>query len=369
MQSKNAAKKVHKKPVVAMYYSYGDRIGGPLTYINTVINSELQKKYDFKTCYQNKAPGGLDIKLLKDMVTTLRQMKPDIVHVQGAQSEGFYGAVAARLAGCKQIIMTIHGFAHDDSGCRGIKHFLYKNIVEPVSIRLSHQVYCVCEFASKRPIVVKNSGKRNYGFVHNPVPELTVKCSRQEIRSGYGIGEEETVLCIAGRLTREKGFDLLCEAVKLLNERNIGPFRLMVLGDGPYRQRFSSEMQAQIESGQVILVGQTDDVASYLGASDVFIFPSYHENLSIALLEACASGLPCIVGNVGGNAEIIQDGKSGYVIEPLRAEAFADCAQKLITDTQLRQQMGAFAKKDILERFSLTRMCQKIDEVYSNYGL
>ena len=359
---------VEKKPVVTMYYSYGDRIGGPLTYINTIINSDLQSKYEFTTCYQNKAPGGVDIPLLKAMVKELRRIKPDIVHIQGAQSEGFYGVLAAKIAGCKQIIMTIHGFAHDDSGCRGVKRFLYKNIVEPLSIRLSDQVYCVCEFASKRSIVKRNASTRSYGYIHNPVPTVLPRRSRQEIRNQYGIAEEETVFCIAGRLTREKGFDILAQTVKLLNEKDAGAFRLMVIGDGPYRKQFSSDLSAEVESGQVILVGQTDDVASYLAASDVFIFPSYHENLSIALLEACASGLPCIVGEVGGNAEIITDGKSGYVLEKLSAEDFAQKAQVLIADSQLRLQMGAYAKKDILDRFSLTRMCRKIDEVYSFYG-
>ena len=197
---------------------------------------------------------------------------------------------------------------------------------------------------------------------------LEPKQSRQQVRSRYNIGQEETVFCIAGRLSREKGFDLLADAVKILNESNAPAFRLLVLGDGPYRGQFSRQMEAEIENGQVILVGQTDDVASYLSASDVFIFPSYHENLSIALLEACASGLPCIAGNVGGNAEIIQDGKSGYLLDSLCAEAFADKAKNLIEDVPLRKQMGEYAKKDILERFSLTRMCQKIHEVYRSYG-
>lgn len=356
-----------KKPVVAMYYSYGNKVGGPLTYINTVIGSELQEKYTFATCYQNKAPGGVDMKLLRDMVRQLKKIKPDIVHVHGAQSEGFYGVLAAKLAGCKHIVMTIHGFAHDDSGCRGVKHFLYKNIIEPLSIRLSDQVYCVCKFAAERPIVKKNAGKRSRGFIHNPVPQMQVRRSRQEIRETYGFRDEDVVLTIAGRLTREKGFDLLEQTVKLLNERKVRNFKLMVLGDGPYRDRFSEAMAEEIEAGQVVLVGRTDDVASYLAAADAFIFPSYHENLSIALLEACASGLPCIVGNVGGNAEVILDGKNGFVVESLCPEQLADRAQTLIEDSELRATLGAFAREDVQERFSLHKMCQRIDEVYSHY--
>ena len=113
-------------PKVLMYYSYGDRIGGPLTYINTIINSPLKEKYEFVTCYQNQAPGGFDGQMLQRMTEQIKKEKPDIVHVHGAQSEGFYGVLAAKRAGCKCIVMTVHGFAFDDKGCTGIKHFLYK---------------------------------------------------------------------------------------------------------------------------------------------------------------------------------------------------------------------------------------------------
>lgn len=353
-----------RKPKVLMYYSYGNKVGGPLTYINTIIASELKEKYDFVTCYQNKAPGGLDLQLLRDMTEAIRREQPDIVHVHGAQSEGFYGVLAAKRAGCKQIVMAIHGFAHDDSNCRGVKHFLYKNIIEPLSIRMSDQVYCVCEFASKRPIVVRNAGKRNRGYIHNPVPELKPQEDRASIRSRYGIAEDETVFAIAGRVTRDKGFDVLAQAVKLLNAQG-KRFRLMVLGDGVYHAEFSRIMAEEIAAGQVIMVGRTDRVADYLFASDAFVFPSYHENLSIALLEACAAKLPCIVANVGGNPEIVKDQKNGYVIEGFAPEDFADRMGRMIDDPDLRAQLGQEAQRDILERFSLSRMCGKIDEVYS----
>ena len=103
-----------------MYYSYENKIGGPLTYINTIINSELKKEHKFFTLFQNKAPGGLDISLLKKMIMEIKRIKPDIVHVHGAQSEGFYGVLAAKLAGKCKIVTTVHGFAFDDSSCKGL---------------------------------------------------------------------------------------------------------------------------------------------------------------------------------------------------------------------------------------------------------
>ena len=353
-------------PKVLMYYSYGNKIGGPLTYINTIINSPLKDKYEFVTCYQNEAPGGWNGKMLKRMISEIKKEKPDIVHVHGAQSEGFYGALAARRAGCRNIVMTVHGFAFDASSCRGIKRFLYRHIIEPLSLRWSKQVYCVCKFASERKIVQKNTKKRCYGYIHNPVTALSVDEERSALRARYGIADNDIVFCISGRISRDKGFDLLAQAVKKLNAEGKGNFKMLVIGDGPYRVTFSEIMKDEIAAGQIIFSGHTNKVANHLAAADAFVFPSYHENLSIALLEACASSLPAIVFDVGGNAEIITDGEVGYVLKDFSADDFADRMTRLIEDPELRTSMGKRAKEDVLERFSLEEMCKKIDEVYQN---
>ena len=353
-------------PKVLMYYSYGDRIGGPLTYINTIINSPLKEKYNFVTCYQNQAPGGRDGKMLKRMTEQIKKEKPDIVHVHGAQSEGFYGVLAAKRAGCKCIVMTVHGFAFDDKGCTGVKHFLYKNIIEPYSLRRSNKVYCVCEFASKREIIKKNCKKNDCGYIHNTVGELYIEASRQETRSALGIGSEDTVFAISGRLARDKGFPVLEKAIGILNGKTDKPFKLIVIGDGPYRQAFSESMSREIASGQIILVGQTNKVPDYLAASDAFVFPSYHENLSIALLEACKSCLPCIVSNVGGNAEIISNNENGYVIDGFDPEDYTEKMLCFIENKAEMIKMGNKAKHTADTKFSLEEMCRKIDEVYRN---
>ena len=349
-----------------MYYSYGDRIGGPLTYINTIINSPLKEKYEFVTCYQNQAPGGFDGQMLQRMTEQIKKEKPDIVHVHGAQSEGFYGVLAAKRAGCKCIVMTVHGFAFDDKGCTGIKHFLYKNIVEPWSLRRSDFVYCVCEFASKRDIIKKNCKKNNCGYIHNTVGELYRTASREDVRRDLGINENDTVFAISGRISREKGFPVLEKAVEILNEKSDKPFKILIIGDGPYKRTFCSNMADCIEKEQIILTGQTNRVPDYLSAADAYVFPSYHENLSIALLEACKMSLPCIVSNVGGNAEIVTNGENGFVIDGFDAEKYAEKMLCFIESKEKINEMGKAARRIADAKFSIDKMCEKIDEVYRN---
>lgn len=353
-----------KKKKVLMYYSYGNMIGGPLTYINTVMNSDLKYKYDFSTCFQNKAPGGIDLKLLKAMAKEIKAQNPDIVHIQGLQAEGFYGVLAARLAGCKNIVTTVHGFAFDSHLISGAKKLIYRYFVEPATIRLSKKIYCVCDYAAKRDIVVKNAKKRNCGVIHNSAAELKAEEPGETIRSRYNIKKDNTVFVISGRVCREKGFAILAEAVKILNEKCGDSYRLFVLGNGDYLQEFCETLKEEIKSNRVIPVGQTDRVADYLNASDVFILPSLHENLPIAVLEAGRFGLPVIASDVGGMPELIKDGESGFLVHGFSPRDFEKKMEFFINNKDSCRKMGSCIKDDFAKRFSLKNMCDKIGEVY-----
>lgn len=355
-----------KRPKVLMYYTYADRIGGPLTYMKTVMNSPLKEKYRFAALFQNEAPGGLNLSLLRRMTAAIRREKPDIVHVQGVQSEGFYGTLAARLAGCRRIVLTVHGFNGDDMYCPPVKRFLYRRFVEPLTLRMAHRVFCVCEYAAKRRIVTANAGRRSFGFIHNGVPEMKPVSGREEVRRACGFGDEDVVFCISGRLIREKGFEVLARAANRLAEDGVTGFRLLVLGDGDYREEFCASVQSLIDAGVVVMTGATDRIADYLAASDGFVLPSFRENLSIALLEAGASGLPCIVSAVGGNPEIIRDGATGFVINGFDPGKYAEKMRYLVENPSVRRRMQAEIRRDIEERFSAERMCERLDEVYGS---
>lgn len=352
------------KKKVLMYYSYGDRVGGPVTYINTIINSELNRKYEFVTCYQNMAAGGVNIKLLRRMINKIKSEKPDIVHVHGLQSEGFYGVLAAKIAGCKNIVTTVHGFAFDSQSSSKMKRLIYRYLVEPFTLTVSDYIYCVCEYAAKRNIMKSYVGKCQPKYIHNCVPEIQITESREDVRKKLNIGSCDIVFAISGRVTKEKGFKELAEAVKCLNQEKKYEFKLIVIGSGDYQEVFCQKLAEEITAGQVIMVGQTNKVYDYLNASDVFVFPSYHENLPIALLEAGSVGLPCIAANVGGISEIINDQKTGFLIQSKNAWEYAEKMKLFIEDSILLNEMKENIKRDVCNRFSLGEMCEKIEAIY-----
>lgn len=354
-----------KKPKVLMYYAFEDKVGGPLVYLRSIMNSPLKERFEFAACFQNETAGGWDGKLFRRMVEQIKRENPDIVHVHGLQSEGFYGVMAAKKAGVKHIVTTVHGFAADAQRPHSLKYMLYRYAVEPLTIRLSDKIYCVCRFAAERGIMKKNAKKNNVGYIHNAVPALEVTRGCEEVRCERGIRNEDIVFVISGRVAQAKGFELLAQAVKLVGQTHDN-FRLMVVGDGDYAPTFCEQMKAEIESGRVIMVGQTDRVADYLAASDVCVLPSFHENLPIAILEAGKLGLPCIASAVGGIPEVVTDGVNGFLLQEREPTLYADAMRRLIDDAALRLTMGQAMKANVDDRFSMERMCQKLEEIYTD---
>lgn len=350
-----------KKKKVLMYYSFGDKVGGPLTYIKTIINSNLNEKYDFVECYQNMSAGGINFKLLKNMVEKIKKENPDIVHVHGLQSEGFYGVLAAKIAGCKNVITTVHGFAFDSQQSTFMKRKLYQFLVEPCTLMLSRQVYCVCQYALNRKIMRHFKKKSKYIYTSTPEPSINEK--REFVRKRLKIGHEDVVFVISGRISKEKGFDVLLEAIKILINQKSN-IKLLVVGDGDYKEDFFEKVDREHLSKYIIMVGQTDKVFDYLNAADVCVLPSFHENLPISLLEAGTVGLPCIVSDVGGIPEIILDKKTGFIIKGWNANDYASKMLVLCENKMILDRMRENIISDMKERFSIESMCRQIGELY-----
>jgi L-malate glycosyltransferase len=129
-------------------------------------------------------------------------------------------------------------------------------------------------------------------------------------------------------------------------------------------QRVRARVAADRLEARVRFVERTEDVASYLQASDVFALPSAREGLSNALLEAMAAALPCVAGRIPGGGDVIEDGVNGFLIAPEDTSALADVLARL-KSAPLRSTVGARARATIVERFSLPMIADRYFTLYS----
>jgi len=341
-------------------------IGGPLTEYNRLINSKLSEKYQFVPLEQTFTPKYLGFNLLIDLYKKIKREKPDILHIRGLQSEGFFSVLAGKMAGCKNIIVCVHGFYFDSLEISRIKRYLFRKIIEPITLRLADSVYCVCEYAVKRDII-QNNTKNLFGFIHNAAPDFS-KLDKIKIGSDFrrslNIKQNDIIITTIGRISKDKGFDVLIEVVKRFEHED--KIKFLIVGDGPYLNQTKLALSSEVDKGKVIFTGKLTNVASALFGSDIFAFPTLHENLSIALLEACAASLPSVVTNVGGNHEIIIDGETGFLVEPNNPEEFTDKLKLLIDSKSKRIELGNNSCTRVAAFFSEELNFSQIDNIYNS---
>jgi glycosyltransferase involved in cell wall biosynthesis len=160
-------------------------------------------------------------------------------------------------------------------------------------------------------------------------------------------------VCTA-RLVEAKGIDILIRAVSQVRSRGVS-CKCIILGDGPLSVQLQQQANSEGLREHVIFEGFQENVRPYLQAGSAFILTSYLEGLPISALEAMACGLPCIVTDVGGNAEAVKDQVTGVVVPPGSAEAAADAILYLATNPGKRAEMAGNAREEVIRSFDIEK--------------
>jgi len=184
---------------------------------------------------------------------------------------------------------------------------------------------------------------------------------RSEIRSRYGIDENELLLLFAGNPFSRKGLEFLIRALPSLSGRRV---RLLVLGKGdiaPY-MKIAEELGV---AGKIVYAGFTTEIHKYFAASDIFVFPTLYEPFGLVVTEAMASGLPVVTSACAGAAELIEDGVDGLLIkEPRDSNEIAAKINYLINN-RLLQKVGMAARRKA-EQYTWERTAKEMLGVFEN---
>jgi glycosyltransferase involved in cell wall biosynthesis len=157
------------------------------------------------------------------------------------------------------------------------------------------------------------------------------------LRARWGVSDQQPALLYVGRVSREKGLDLLPGLTERLQRLQLR-HRLIIVGDGPMREALSDRCANAVFTGTL----SHDDVAVAMASADCFVFPSRTDTAGNVILEAQASGLPVLVTDEGGPQENIIDGETGFVCRDLRA--FSRRVSELIWSPERRARMASAAR-------------------------
>ncbi len=167
------------------------------------------------------------------------------------------------------------------------------------------------------------------------------------------------VIGSVGRLTEQKGYDLLVRALPGMPDAT-----LVLVGDGPQRGALEDLAARLGVADRLRITGWTADPRRHLPAFDVFALPSRWEGMPLGILEAMHAGLAVVASDVGSIAEAVSDGETGLLVAPDDAEALRESLAGLLADPRRRAQMGERGRLVAMERFTDTAMARRYEAVY-----
>lgn len=188
----------------------------------------------------------------------------------------------------------------------------------------------------------------------NSEQEASVSPSRTVARD-----EDVVVIGTAGRFVKQKGQSMLLDVAAILKERGV-PCQLRIAGDGNLDATLKEKALELGLEQMVEFTGFVKDIKAFMDSIDVFALPSLWEGFGYVMVEAMACSKPVVAFRLSSNPEIVEDQKTGYLIEPFDLDAFADTLQKLIATPEEIKRMGQAACQRARDHFSLDQATNQL---------
>jgi glycosyltransferase involved in cell wall biosynthesis len=198
---------------------------------------------------------------------------------------------------------------------------------------------------------------------HGPDPSaFLTQPGTDRVREELGISPRAPIVGTVGNLKAHKGHGDLFQAALQIRSR-LPEMRLVVVGAGPLEEELRAATRRLGLEETVVFTGFREDVPRLLRAFDVFVLSSRFEGLSIALVEAMAAGIPPVVTDVGGLAEVVRDGENGFVVPPENPPILSERIIQLLSNRTLRNVMGERARERAAA-FDIRVAVRRMEEVY-----
>jgi glycosyltransferase involved in cell wall biosynthesis len=303
---------------------------------------------------------GPDLRAIRRLRDSLRRHRTEVLHSHNMIAH--YHAVPASLGlPIRHVLNTRHGMGALRAASR--REWLYRRCMS----RTDH-VVTVCERARDDLVARRMAPEGKLVVVPNGIEVTRFAAASDETRAALarelGAAPSARIVGTVGRLNWAKDLTTLIRAYALVRER-VPDSVLAIVGDGADRDKLAASAEEAGVASFVRFLGDRGDVAALLRGFDVFAMSSVSEGYSIALLEACASALPIVATDVGGNAEIVRDGRNGRIVPPRDASALAQAIVEMLADPRRAAAMGLAGREWALDEASLRSMTSRYLALYA----
>jgi len=285
----------------------------------------------------------------RNFFSIFKESHPDVVHLHNP-TPTIYAAMAARMTGVSSIVSTRHSLVAQP-----------RRLVEELKYALAatccDRIVGICDATTNNLKRLHSVPSRKIVRVYNGAVPLK-RVTREQCPPGNGF-----TLVYVGRLEPVKNHTLLLNAFRAALQSSPS-LRLWMVGDGSERKRLESLATELGIAAQVTFWGQQINVAPFFSAADAFIMSSESEGLPMSLLQAFSLGLPAIVTDVGGMAEVVRLAKAGFAVSVTDPAEMAAAILRLAGSDAERKQFSQNAESAFHSRFTLQTMVDAYVDLY-----
>lgn len=291
-------------------------------------------------------------------LTLARQRRFDVLSTFFAVPSGVASMVLAKVLGLPHVLTIIGGDIHDPTKALSpSRHALLRKVVSVV-LNQADRVVAISSDVRERALSLYNPNKDIRVIGLGLTPPVFEKMTRAEV----GYSPEDFIVVAVGRLVRRKGFRHLIESVKYIRDSQV---RVVIIGDGPERAALGHLVRQLGVGSKVDLLGfvPEEEKFQYLSIADAFVLPSAYEGFGLVFLEAMHCGLPIITTNVGGQAEFLEEPRTGFLLDRADATQIAGRIKTLMDYPEVRKQMSEFNQERV-KHFHIEKVAVEYERMF-----
>ena len=275
---------------------------------------------------------------------------------------GLIGRVVGKRYNVNKIIYTVHGF-HFYNGAP----LFNRTVVKWAEMIMAHWTDVIItmnqeDYEAAKKLRLRNNGKVYYipGVGIDTKAYKNVVVDKLSLRTSLGIKDTDIVCISMGDLIPRKNYSV---AIKAISECKNKKIHYLICGKGPELEKLQNLAIREGVKDQVHFLGFRTDIKELLQISDIFLFTTLQEGMPRSMMEAMASGLPCIASRIRGNIDLLEDKKGGYLVSANDVKEITDKLQVLISDIELRKKMS---EQNLIriKNFDIVKVKEIIGEIY-----
>ena len=299
-------------------------------------------------------------KAYKQLVGLIKKERFDLVHCHTPVG-GLLGRIAAKKCDVKNILYSAHGF-HFYKGASLVNWLFYYNVERCLSkktdvlITINNEDFVLAKKKFKAGIV-----KRIHGVGIDITKFTTPSIDKNAKRIELGVKPHEKMLLSVGELSKDKNHLESLAAMKVLSKEG---YKLFIAGEGKFRKSLERYILKNGLQNSVSLLGYRSDIKELLYVSDAFVFPSFFEGLSVALMEAVASRKPVACSSVRGNVDLIVTGESYF--NPKSPDSMIETINKIFSMQKSELELMIERNCRNLELYDLKNVRKEMTEIYES---